>query len=197
MNTTGEITGLLMRARQGDAGASDELYPAVYDHLRAIAGGYFRNQRPDQTLQATALVHEAYLKLIDQTSADWRDRTHFFAVAAQAMRQILVDHARSRSAKKRGKGWSRVSLERIEQNLAMSGDDEQSGIDDVLWLDEAMTELAAFAPRQAQIVELRFFAGLSVDQIAEAVGVSPRTVDLDWKLARAWLVQNLMKSNEA
>ena len=196
MQTSGDITGLLMRARQGDTDASSDLYPAVYDRLRAIAGGYFRGQRPDQTLQATALVHEAYLKLIDQTNANWRDRAHFFAVAAQAMRQILVDHARSRAAIKRGGGWSRVSYERMERNLSGTGT-EESHIDDVLWLDEAMAELAAFAPRQARIVELRFFAGLSVDEIAEAIGVSPRTVDLDWKLARAWLARRLCDADDA
>lgn len=186
MRTSSDITRLLLLARAGDSSATDELYPAVYDQLRAIAGGYFRNQRPDQTLQATALVHEAYLKLIDQSSADWKDRTHFFAVAAQAMRQILIDHARARGAVKRGKGWSRVSIRRAESDLASEGD---TTLDDVLWLDEALNELADFAPRQAQIIELRFFAGLSVDEVAEAIGVSPRTVDLDWKLARAWLAR--------
>lgn len=196
MQPSGDITGLLIRAREGDADASNELYPAVYDHLRTIAGGYFRSQRPDQTLQATALVHEAYLKLIDQTSAEWRDRTHFFAVAAQAMRQILVDHARSRSAVKRGKGWSRVSLDHMEDQLARGSGGRTEGVSDVLWLDEALNELASFAPRQAQIIELRFFAGLSVEEIAETIGVSPRTVGLDWKLARAWLVRKLEKSDE-
>lgn len=194
MQTVGDITGLLIRARQGDVGAYHDLYPAVYDRLRAIAGGYFRHQRPDQTLQATALVHEAYLKLIDQSGADWRDRAHFFAVAAQAMRQILVDHARSRAAAKRGSGWRRVTLDQVDHEAGRPSD--ESRMQDVLWLDDALSELSRVAPRQTRIVELRFFAGLSVNEIAEAVGVSPRTVDLDWKLARAWLARRLNQTDD-
>jgi RNA polymerase sigma factor (TIGR02999 family) len=202
MATAEDITSMLALARQGDTNAASRLYPAVYEHLRSLASGYFRRQRPDQTLQATALVHEAYLKLIDQGGAgmgnvggpagDWRDREHFFAVAAKAMRHILIDHARARAAGKRGQGWRRVELDAVDGPA--NADDRSPDSFDVLAVDKALIALAEVAPRQAQVVELRFFAGLSVDQIARALEVSPRTVDFDWKLARAWLARALSES---
>jgi RNA polymerase sigma factor (TIGR02999 family) len=188
-----DITSMLALARQGDSDAIGRLYPVVYQHLRSLAGGYFRSQRPDQTLQATALVHEAYLKLIDQTASDWRDREHFFAVAAKAMRHILIDHARARAAGKRGKGWGRIELDSF--NAPASSDAPATDSLELLAVDRVLTALSEIAPRQAQVVELRFFAGLSVDQIARVLEVSPRTVDFDWKLARAWLARALSESS--
>jgi RNA polymerase sigma factor (TIGR02999 family) len=153
-----------------------------------MAGAAFRGQPADHTLQPPALVHEVFLKIVDQTGVDWRDRAHFFAVAATAMRQILVDHARAAGAAKRGGNRQRVSLSRAQ--AADNGDAM-----DVLALHEVLDELARLDPRQARVVELRFFAGLSVSEAAEVLGVSKRTVDLDWQMARAWLSQALSESD--
>jgi RNA polymerase sigma-70 factor (ECF subfamily) len=185
-----DFTAVLVDASRGNGVAAERLFPAVYDQLRALAGSFFRHQQPGHTLQPTALVHETFVKLIDQSAVDFNDRVHFMAVASRAMRQVLVDHARSRAAAKRGGQWRRVTLEGV------AGKDGNSSRLDVLALDDALRELAGLDDRQASVVELRFFGGLSVDETAAALGVSPRTVELDWKMARAWLSRALAEPNE-
>jgi RNA polymerase sigma factor (TIGR02999 family) len=184
-----DVTVVLEQMRKGDKGAADKLLPLVYDEFRALARHYLAQERANHTLQPTALVHEAYMKLVDQTRVDWQGRSHFFAVAAQAMRRILVDHARSRQRDKRGGGRARVVL---DEAVALSPQKDE----DVLALDEALERLAAVDPRQAKVVELRFFGGLSVEEVAEALGVSKRTVEGDWTFARAWLSRELRKDDE-
>lgn len=181
--TSHTITELLQRAST-DAGALDELLPLVYDHLRGIASSQLRLERDDHTLQATALVHEAYLKLAQSNSLSVADRGHFFRVAARAMRQILVDHARARHRAKRGGSGERVVLE-PEHAVAPSPEE------DVLAVDAALGRLAVLEPRQANVIELRYFAGLSIEQTAESLGVSIATVKRDWQVARAWLQRDL------
>ena len=183
MPSVEQTTSLLRKARGGDEPAAAEFLPIVYDELRAIAGNLFKHQ-PGQTLQPTALVHEAFLKLVDQSGAAWQDRAHFMAVAAKAMRHVLIDHARERGAAKRGGGWKRVTLD------VADGASEAKPID-LLALDEALGRLGELDSRQASVVEMRFFAGLSVRETAEVLGVSQRTVELDWKMARAWLSRAL------
>jgi RNA polymerase sigma factor (TIGR02999 family) len=176
-----EITELLIRLEGGDdPRVVDQLFPLVYDELRRIARAQMRRERPDHTLRATALVNEAYLKLVDQTRVAWQNRAHFFAIAARAMRRILVDYARTRSREKRGGGWERVTLEGVES-------DAGSELDELLELDEALRRLGEVDPRQAQVVEMRFFAGVSMEEIAKVLNVSAATVDRDWRSARAWL----------
>ena len=184
MHSIDATTQMLERLRDGDKDAAADLLPCIYDELRAVAGRIFRKQSADNTLQPTALVHEAYIKLIDQTRVEFNDKTHFFAVAATAMRQILIDHARAANAAKRGGGWNRVTLS--GPNAAASAKSL-----DVIALDAALEKLANLDERQARIVELRFFAGLTVNEVAEVIGVSTRTVELDWKMARAWLSREL------
>jgi RNA polymerase sigma factor (TIGR02999 family) len=177
-------TILLRRVSDGDTDAANELLRVLYDELHGVAERCFRNQPADHTLQPTALISEAYLKLIDAQDRQWADRRHFVAVAARAMRQILIDHARAKGALKRKGSGRRVALESapgIEPTMTL----------DVLALDEALRELSRVDPRQAQVVELRFFAGLSVQETAEALGVSDRTVEIDWRMARAWLSRAL------
>lgn len=154
--------------------------PLVYDELRRLANHYLRQERSDHTLQPTALVHEAYLKLIDQSRVDWQNRAHFFGVAAQSMRRILVDHARSHRASKRGG---------VQQKLALDEavDYSQPRDIDLLALDDALNLLAKLDERQSQVVELRFFGGLTIEETAAALGVSPATVKVDWSMAKAWL----------
>lgn len=186
MNGAG-LTQLLHHAAAGDASAANRLLPLVYDELRALAQHQLAAERPGHTLQATALVHEAYLKLVDQQDANWRNRTHFFAVAAQAIRRILVDHARTRGRVKRGGGWEALPLEAadwVTSDLNL----------DLIALDDALETLKSLNERQARIVEMRFFAGLSIDEIGVALGISPRTVDGDWSMARAWLHRQLRDS---
>jgi len=180
-----DITQFLGRLAGGDRAAANQLYPAVYQELRGIAGRWFRGPGRQNTLQPTALVHEAYMHLVDQTRAEWKDRTHFFAVAATAMRQILIQHARKRNALKRGSDWGRITL----SQAAVAEAEEPV---DLLELDAALTELEALHERQARVVELRFFGELSVQDTAEVLGVSPRTVKLDWRMARAWLRAKLL-----
>ena len=165
----------------GDEEAAAELFARVYDELRRLAGAALRNERPDHTLQPTALVHEAYLRLVDLPEGAWKDRTHFMALAARAMRRVLVDHARNRNALKRG---SRVT--RPLEELKIPAIDSAAAVD-VVHLDVALNRLETLDPRQARIVELRFFGGLSVEETAAVVDASPRTVKRDWQLARAWL----------
>ena len=163
-------------------GASpDELLPLVYDRLRAMAERGLRGRGNGVTLQPTALAHEVYLHLVDQSSTDWRDRAHFLAVAAIAMRQILIQRARARSADKRGGGWRRVEID------AQPAPDSGGDVHDILALDEALEELARLDARHARVVELRFFGGLTSEETAEVLGVSLRTVESDWRAARAWL----------
>jgi RNA polymerase sigma-70 factor, ECF subfamily len=185
-----KITDLLHHLAAGDRSAVDRLFSAVYQELRNLAAQCFRREAKGNTLQPTALVHEAYLKLVDQAGVDWRGRTHFFAVAAQAMRRILVDHARQRHAAKRGGGQRRVLLE----------EDLVAGIqpnDDILALDEALSKLAELDPGQAQMVELRFFGGLSVSETAEVLGISKRVAEREWTMVRAWLRRELSESDTA
>lgn len=168
----------------GDRSAAGKLFPMVYDELRALAAARLVQERRDHTLQATALVHEAYIKLIDQTRVTWQSKIHFMAVAAQVMRRILVDHARARDAGKRGGGAARATL---TDTVAPSTEPPL----DLLDLDAALSELATLDERQARVIELRFFAGLDVAQTAEVLGVSERTIKNDWRFARAWLQHRL------
>ena len=176
-----EITQLLLEWRNGDRTALDKLMPMVYEELRQLASHYMAAERTDHTLQATALINEAYLRLTDHKDIQWQNRAHFYAVAAQAMRRILVGHARARHAAKRGGGALTVSL---EDALAMA---DKSA--DLIALDEALSDLAALDPRKSQVVELRHFGGLTAEEVAGVLGVSPVTVMRDWKTAKAWLLR--------
>jgi RNA polymerase sigma factor (TIGR02999 family) len=179
-----DVTRLLMQWRQGDAAALDRLVPLVYDELRRIARAHLRAEPASHTLQATALVHEAYLRLVNLDHLGLADRAHFLAVAGRLMRQILVDHARRRKADKRGGDVTMVTLD------SESPASKPPPVD-VLALDEALDELASFAPRQRDLVELKFFAGLTIEEAAHALGTSPATVERDWALAKAWLYRRL------
>jgi RNA polymerase sigma factor (TIGR02999 family) len=182
--STHDFTLLLQAWGEGDAQALDRLAPLVYRELHRIARGYMAHERPNHTLQATALVNEAYLRLVDTRQANWQDRAHFLALCARAMRQILVDHARSRASEKHGGGQM---LMQFDENLGSP----ESSHPHLLELDDALTRLAEIDPRKSQVVELRFFGGLSLEETAEALKVSPRTVKRDWQLARAWLYREL------
>jgi RNA polymerase sigma factor (TIGR02999 family) len=175
-----DVTGLLIDWSKGDQEALNKLMPLVYDELHRLAGRYLRNERPGHTLQTTALVHEAYLKLVDQTNASWQNRVQFFSAAAQVMRHILVDYARSRRAFKRGGDYCRLSLD----EAVISSEEKDP---DLLTLNEALERLAAIDSQQSRVVELRVFGGLTVEETAEALGVSPRTVKREWSMAKAWL----------
>lgn len=178
------VTAILARVRAGDPAAIEDLYPAVYEPLRGLARGMLRRERADHTLQATALIHEAYLKLADLDRAAPEDRAHFFGIAARCMRQILVDHARRKNADKRGAAWDRVALD-----VALAGLEHEDI--DVIAIDAALERLAEQDPRKARVVELRFFGGMTLAEVAEALGVSLRTAEGDWYLARAWLRKEL------
>jgi len=178
------ITALLLRIRDGDRSAESELLPLVYDQLHRAAVRQFRLERPGHTLQPTALIAEVYLRLIRETSVDWQDRAHFFAVAAGTMRRILVDHARAVNAQRRPPRAGRVDIE----DVAIYSDDRAY---ELLLVNEALSRLAEWDPRQARIVELRVFAGLSVEETAHVLGISDRTVKRDWTMARAWLAATL------
>ena len=184
--TPGDITLLLAELQAGDAAAESRLVPLVYDELRRLARRYMRAERVDHTLQPTALVHEAYLRLAGQRKTSWQNRAHFFGVAAQLMRRILVDHARARQAEKRGGSDANVTF---DEALVL----KPAQNPDVLALDEALMRLAERDPRQSRIVELRFFGGLTEEEIAEVLGISPRTVKRDWTVARAWLYKEISK----
>jgi len=183
-----EVTELLVRWRSGDREALDSLLPLVYDELRRIAFRSLQNERPGHTLQSTALVNEAYVRMVAQNLPEWQNRAHFFAVAAQLMRQILVDHARTRRASKRGGDASRVSLDEARGHAVVTDVD-------VVALDDALKELAQMDPQQSRVVELKFFAGLSNEEAAEVLKVSPSTVKRDWASARAWLFRELDRSS--
>jgi RNA polymerase sigma-70 factor, ECF subfamily len=184
MGENPDVTLLLSALTRGDDGAASKLIPVVYDELRRLAGSYMRRERADHTLQATALVHEAYLKLVEQRSVNWQSRAHFFGVAAQLMRRILIDHARGHSRQKRGGDDQKVSL---DEALIFS---EQQA-DELLAVDDSLNQLAKIDPRQAKVVEMRFFGGLSIEEAAEVLGVSPKTVKRDWSVAKAWLYADL------
>jgi RNA polymerase sigma factor (TIGR02999 family) len=179
-----DVTGLLQAWGGGDPAALDQLVPIVYDELHRQAQRYLRRENPGHTLQTTALVHEAYLRLVDQREARWQNRAQFFGVAAQAMRRILVDHARRHQAAKRGGSAVPVPLE--EGEVAAAGSDV-----DLVALDDALTRLATLDPQQARVVELRYFTGLGIEETAEALGISPATVKREWAMARAWLKREL------
>jgi RNA polymerase sigma factor (TIGR02999 family) len=182
-----DITQLLVAWSSGDQAALDQLMPLVYKELRRLAQRQLGRERLGHTLQPTALVHEAYLRLIDQRQVRWQNRAHFFAVAAQLMRRILVDYARGRRAGKRGSRALRVTFDEAEMLP-----DQRA--DDVLALDTALSDLAAFDLRKSRIVELRFFGGLSIEETAEALSVSPGTIMRDWTLAKAWLQREISKT---
>ena len=178
-----DTTRLLRDIREGDENAAERLVPLIYEDLRALAARYMRNEPPDHTLQPTALVHEAFLRLVDTDRVEWRTRAHFLAIAARTMRRILVDHARRRRAVKRG-GGRKVTL---VEGLAFS---EPRPLD-LVALDDALAKLGGIDERQCSVVELRFFGGLAVEEIAEVLHVSTATVKRDWRFARAWLLREL------
>ncbi|MCA1555645.1 MAG: sigma-70 family RNA polymerase sigma factor [Acidobacteria bacterium] len=177
---THEVTQLLVAWSNGDRAALDRLMPLVYTELRRLAHHYMRRERPGHTLQTTALVNEAYLRLVDQESMRWENRAHFFGIAARLMREILVDHARSQQAAKRGGGQYKLSLSKVDR-IASRPDVN------LIALDEALGRLEANDPQKSRIVELRYFGGLGIEETAEVIGISPATVKRDWSMARAWL----------
>ena len=183
-NSTPDVTRLLIEWTGGSQHAMEELLPLVYDELRRLAGSYLRRERSDHTLQSTALVHEAYLRMVDQRSVTWQGRAHFFGIAAQMMRRILVDHARGRDAAKRGSGACKITLD--EGLLAPAERDIN-----LVALDQALEMLAKLDPKQARIVELRFFAGLSIEDAAEILKISPATVKREWAMAKAFLTRQM------
>lgn len=187
--TQEQVTQVLLDWSQGECGALERLMPLIYDELRQIARGYLRRERADHTLQATGLVHEAYLRLVDQTTASWQNRAQFFGVAARVMRRVLVDHARRHRAGKRGGTW-----EKVEFDEALAADLPYSL--DLVALDDALQHLAQVDPRQSQIVELRFFGGLTTEEAAEVLDVSPRTIKREWRRAKAWLYREISRETE-
>ena len=185
-----DVTRLLVRLTDGDRAVLDDLLPLIYGELRRLAGGYLRRERQGHTLEPTALVHEAYLRMVDQTQVRWQNRAHFFGVAAQMMRRILVDHARAHQTAKRGSGGIKVSLDDV---LEIS--DEQ--MDSMLALDEALKALEQIDPQKSRIVELRFFGGLSIEETAEALGIGTATVIRQWRMAKAWLYNEVTGEKES
>jgi RNA polymerase sigma factor (TIGR02999 family) len=196
MHRPSDVTALLKAWRGGDQTALERLTPLVYDHLRRLGRQYLRKERAYARADATSLVHEAYVRLVDAQSVDWQDRAHFFAVSSTIMRRILVDAARVRASRKRGGG-----LQRVEETAAWTLDSvAATGTDraaEICALDDALESLAAREPRRAQVIELRYFGGLTVEETADALGVSAQTVLRDWKLARAWLAVELRKSDRS
>jgi RNA polymerase sigma-70 factor (ECF subfamily) len=183
-DSTSQVTRLLEAWRNGDSNAAAKLMPLVYDELKQIAQRYMSRERTGHTLQATALVNEAYLRVMKQVEGGWKDRLHFLAVASQMMRRLLVDHARLRAKVKRGAGWDRISLAAVDAAAPAQAVD-------VLELHSALDRLAALDPRKAQVVELRYFGGLNVEEIAEALEIAPITVKREWAKAKAWLYNEL------
>jgi len=189
-----QATAVVVSLESGHApDRTAELFPLVYDELRRLAASYMARESPGHTLQPTSLVHEAYLKLIDQTRVSWKGRTHFFAVGARIMRRLLVDHAREHKAAKRGAGWRRVSL----CHAIGAGSAQTLEAAELLALEVAVERLAAVDEREARIVTLRFYGGLTVEEVAEVIGVSKRTVEADWRHARAWLLRELASGEGA
>ena len=187
-NRSAAVTHALTQWSRGDTTALDRLVPLIYPELRRIAGRQMRRERSDHTLQPTALVHELFLHLVDQRRATWDSRAHFFAVAAQLMRRILVDHARSRDRLKRGGAVTKLTLETDAADVPVN-----PVAAEVLAVDEALARLAARDPDQARIVELRFFGGLSVEETAHVLGRSARTIKREWRMAKAWLFRELQR----
>jgi RNA polymerase sigma-70 factor, ECF subfamily len=185
----GDVTQLLNEMAKGDSGAAEKLLPLVYSELHRLAASYMRRERPDHTLQATALINEAYLRL-SKENAEWNSREHFIGMAANVMRHVLVDYARAHNAQQRDGGMKRVEM---QDDLAISTEK----LEEVLSLNEALKTLESLHPRQGKVVELRYFGGLSVEQIASLLGVSPRSVKRDWSLARIWLFRELKQGSDA
>jgi RNA polymerase sigma factor (TIGR02999 family) len=190
MTASNEITGLLKAWAAGDRTALDRLAPLVRDELHRLAERYMKRERPGNLLQTTALINEAYLRLFTVGELDWKDRAHFFAISAQLMRRILIDAARTRSAAKRGGQYQKVAHSSA-LNFDEIADASSARSEELMALDDALVVLAQLDPRKAEVVELRFFGGLSVQETAQVLGVSPQTVMRDWKLARAWLMHEL------
>lgn len=188
-NSATDVTRLLLDWGHGDQSALDSLLPLIYNELRRVADSYLRRDRPGHTLQATALVNEAFLRLIDQNQVNWQNRTHFFGAAANLMRQILIQHARANHAAKRGG-------ERQKLYLDEAGDVAQSSDLDLVALDDALHDLEAVAPRQCRIVELRYFGGLSIEETGEVLSISPATVKREWTMAKAWLRREISHRDE-
>lgn len=184
MTDKNQITQLLNKAQAGDRKSLDELLPIVYNELRMVANNQLRNERDDHTLQATALVHEAYIRLLDQKNVDWKNRLHFFSIASEMMRRILVNYAIQRNAQKRGDGATKIELDE-----AVSYTKQRDF--DLVALDEALKELTEFDEKQAKIVELRFFGGLTIEETAEVLEISDSTVKREWRMAKAWLKTRL------
>jgi RNA polymerase sigma factor (TIGR02999 family) len=187
MTDPGEITEILGRVANGDSRAYDQLLPKVYDQLRALAAHYMQAERQGHSLQPTELVHEAFLKLAGQTEVEWQSRTHFYAIAAQAMRRVLVDHARARLRQKRGGGMPNVSL---EETISIAGEPPL----DLLALDEALSQLAEEDPRKVRVVELLYFGGLTAEEAGQVLGLSARTIERDWAYSRTWIFAKLGKA---
>lgn len=184
MAAESSVTDLLADASRGDQAALDVLLPLVYSELRRLADSYLREERPDHTLQGTALVHEAYLRLVGRKNINWQNRAHFFSVAAQVMRHVLVDHARGHKRKKRGGDLRKLSL---DDAIGFSTERDIS----LIALDDALTTLASLDPQQSRIVELRFFGGLTIDEVAEVLKISTATVNREWGTAKAWLYREI------
>jgi len=183
--STGEVTRLLQDCSDGNRDALDKLLPLVYNELRRLAHSYLSHERRDHTLQTTALVHEAYLKLIDQRSVNWQNRAQFFAISAQAMRRILLDNARRHTAAKRGSGGQKISLDEV---ATLSGD---SANESLIALDLALQKLETIDAAQSKIVELRYFGGLTIEETAEVLKISPSSIQREWTVARAWLYKSI------
>ncbi len=199
----GRITHLLCAWSAGDGAALDQLMPLVYGELRRLAQAHLRRERPGHTLQRTVLVHEAFLRLVNQRDVQWQGRSHFMGLASRLMRRILVDHARARLAVKRGDGAAHVSLEEAFGNAGEPDHDAEAALAaargegvDLVALDDALSRLEALDPQQAQVVELRFFGGLTVEETAEALGISTATVKREWAVARAWLHRALGEAGD-
>lgn len=186
MSDQHDVTQMLDAIAAGDQKAPERLLELVYGELRRLAHGYMKNERSDHTLQATALVHEAYIQLVDWKNVSWQNRAHFFAAAAQMMRRILVDHARERKAQKRGGGLRTIAL---DEAVSFPHSNDL----DIVSVDDALLELASFDPQQARIVELRFFGGLTIEETAHALTISESTVKRDWQIAKAWLFNRISK----
>jgi RNA polymerase sigma factor (TIGR02999 family) len=185
-----QVTSLLLRWRAGDKAALDSLMPLVYGELRRLAHYYLQQERSDHTLQSTALVHEAYARLVGQNVPEWQNRAHFFGVAAHLMRQILVDYARAHRTAKRGAGVCKLTLDDLDS-------EPQPSDVDLIALDDALQDLARLDPQQSRVVELRFFAGLSIEDTSEVLGISSSTVKRDWNTARVWLYRELNRTASA